>query len=68
MQKYLTTRDVAKITGFSLQKVRRLIQTGLLPAKNSSSGPNRPQYRVPENDLTHYLTPDSQKEVRHAGA
>lgn len=67
MQKYFSTREVSVITGFSLQKVRRLIQAGLLPAKNSSPGPHRPRYIVRQNDLESFLTPDSQKVVRNAG-
>ncbi|MCC7334043.1 MAG: helix-turn-helix domain-containing protein [Pirellulaceae bacterium] len=67
MQKYLTPREVARLTGFSPQKVRHLIQAGLLPAKDTSSGA-RPRYLIRNHDLESFLTPDSQKEVRHAGA
>ncbi len=66
MSKYLSTREVAKETGFSLQKVRHLIANGLLPAKDTSTG-SRPRYIVRRGDLERFLTPVGSA-PEHAGA
>lgn len=65
MKKYLSPRDVSAITGFSAQKVRQLIQAGLLPAKNTSPG-RRPRYAIRECDLETFMSPDEKGAGRGA--
>lgn len=52
----LTTREVARLTGFSIQKVRLLIAAGRLPAANTSSG-GRARWCVRREDLEKLLSP-----------
>lgn len=56
MPRYLSPKDVADITGFSLRKVRDLIRSGRLPAANTSAGAN-PRYLIAEADLYRLLEP-----------
>lgn len=55
-QTLLTTRDVSRRTGWSVAKVRQLIESGKLPAINTSTG-NRPRWSIRQSDLEAFLTP-----------
>lgn len=57
MSNYLTPREIAQVTGFSTQKVRRLISMGKIPAVNTSTGAGRPSYTVRLDDLKCFLQP-----------
>lgn len=59
----LTTRQVALLTGFSLQKVQSLIRGGRLHAVDTSTGSNKPRWGVPEAALYAFLTPVSHAAV-----
>ena len=52
----LTVRDIALELFISVQKVRRLIRTGRLPAINTSTG-KRPSYLVHREHLQAFLKP-----------
>ena len=56
MTEYLSTRQVAKVTGWSIAKVRQLIDAGKLPAVNTSTG-FRPRWEVRKTDLEAFMTP-----------
>lgn len=56
---FLSTRQVAKSTGWSMEKVRQLIRTEKLPAINTSTG-ERPRWSVRIEDLEKFLTPQEQ--------
>ncbi len=56
MSKILTTGDVARLTGWTIEKVRALCESGKLPAINTSTG-KRPRWSIRECDLDAYLTP-----------
>jgi len=56
MTEYLSTRQVAKATGWSICKVRQLIDAGKLPAVNTSTG-FRPRWEVRKSDLEAFMTP-----------
>jgi len=60
----LTTREVAKLTGFSMQKVQHLIRTGRIPAVNTSGGSQKPRWVVRMQDLDAFLTPDNIREAK----
>ncbi|QDV26660.1 helix-turn-helix domain-containing protein [Aureliella helgolandensis] len=66
MRKLLSTRDVANLTGFSIQKIRQLIRRGQLPAVNTSTG-TRERYSIQQRDLDQFLTPKKKRESAHAG-
>ena len=53
---FLTTGEVAKITGFSILKVRMLVEQGKLPATNTSCG-TRPRWTIRREDLEAFLSP-----------
>lgn len=50
----LTTKQVAVRTGWSVDKVRRLINSGKLKAVDTSSG-QRPTFEIAESDLERFL-------------
>ncbi len=52
----MKTRDVKAVTGWSLQKIQKLIKSGKLPAADSSTG-SRPVYEIRAEDLDRLLTP-----------
>ena len=54
----LTTGDVARITGFSIAKIRKLIDAGRLPAVNGSST-DRPRWAIRREDLDAFLQPSN---------
>ena len=58
MSELLTTGEVSRLTGFSLSKVRRLIELGRLPAINTSTE-TRPRWAVRRQDLDLFLTPSN---------
>ena len=60
----LNTREVAKLTGFSMQKVQLLIRSGRIPAVNTSTGDQKPRWMVRLQDLEAYLTPDNIREAK----
>ncbi len=60
----LTTREVAKITGFSVQKVQHLIRAGRIPAVNTSGGTIKPRWMVRLQDLDAFLTPSNIREAQ----
>ena len=62
MKELLTTRQVATQTGWAIEKVRRLIDAGKLPAINTSTG-RRPRWAVWGEDLNKFLTPAGRSEV-----
>lgn len=59
MKKLLDVTAIAKITGFSAQKVRLLIAMGRLRAINTSTGVKRPKWMVTEEALDDFLTAKS---------
>jgi excisionase family DNA binding protein len=63
MTAFLSTREVSKLTGWHVAKVRRLIESGKLPAIDTSAG-GRPRWAVLRSDLDQFLTPVRQ-EVTH---
>ncbi len=60
----LTSREVAKLTGFSMQKVQALIRSKRIPAINTSTGDKKPRWMVRLQDLEAYLTPDNIREAK----
>lgn len=56
MTKLLTTTEVSKLTGFSLQKIIRLIDCGKLPAIDTSTN-DKPRWSIRQSDLEAFLTP-----------
>ncbi len=60
----LTTREVAKLTGFSMQKVQSLIRSKRIPAINTSTGDQKPRWMVRLQDLEAYLTPNNIREAK----
>ena len=54
---YLTTGEVAAITGMTIQKIRTLCELGRLPAVNTSTTENRPRWTIRRVDLEAFLTP-----------
>jgi hypothetical protein len=55
---YLTTGDVARLTGWTIQKVRALCEQGKLPCVNTSTA-NRTRWTIRRCDLESFLTPTS---------
>lgn len=55
-KQYLTTGDVAAETGWTIQKVRTLCESGRLPAVNTSTA-SRPRWTIRRCDLDAFLTP-----------
>jgi hypothetical protein len=53
---YLSTGDVASITGMTIQKIRTLCELGKLPAVNTSTT-DRPRWTIRRVDLEAFLTP-----------
>ena len=58
-KQYLTTIEAAKIAELSPQKIRVLIESGRLPAVNTSIGDKRPRWSIRRCDLEAFLTPAS---------
>ena len=56
--KPLTTGDIRKLTGWSLIKIRSLIDSGKLPAVNTSTG-DRPFYHVPAEAWEKFINPNA---------
>lgn len=54
----LTTTEASRLCGMSAAKIRRLIQLGRLPAKNTSTG-QRPRYAIRRVDLDAFFEPDN---------
>lgn len=52
----LTTGDVARQTGWTIAKVRQLVESGKLPAVDTSTG-KRPRWSIRQCDLDAFLTP-----------
>lgn len=57
-KQFLSTGDVATITGMTIQKIRTLCELGRLPAVNTSTT-DRPRWTIRRVDLDAYLTPKS---------
>jgi hypothetical protein len=55
-KQFLSTGDVASLTGFTIQKVRALCELGRLPAVNTSTT-DRPRWTIRRVDLEAFLTP-----------
>ncbi len=55
-KQYLTTGESAKLSGFTIQKIRRLVELGRIPATNTSTG-DRPRWTIRRADLEAFLTP-----------
>ena len=62
MGRILTPNDVAKMTGWSLPKIRTLCASGRLPAVNTSTTEARPRWSIREEDLAEFFTPASKRE------
>jgi excisionase family DNA binding protein len=60
----LTSREVAKLTGFSIQKVQSLIRSKRIPAINTSTGNQKPRWMVRLQDLEAFLTPSNIREAK----
>ena len=56
--KYMTTGEVSKESGMTIQKVRTLCEIGKLPAVNTSTG-SRPRWTIRRCDFEAFMTPDS---------
>ena len=56
MADLLSTGDVAKLTGLTPAKVRRLVEIGRLPAVNLTTG-IRPRWAIHRSDLEKFLEP-----------
>ena len=54
----LTTIEASSLCGMSPAKIRRLIEMGRLPAKNTSTG-KRPRYAIRRVDLDAFFEPDN---------
>jgi hypothetical protein len=61
-KQFLSTGDVAAITGWTIQKVRTLCEQGKLPAVNTSTA-TRPRWTIRRCDLDAFLTPKSVAKV-----
>jgi hypothetical protein len=66
MAKTISTVEVQSITGWSLVKIRSLINQGKLPAINTSTG-NRPIWEIRPEDLNEFLTPKNTNSSRKNG-
>ena len=53
---FLTTGQAAKLTGFSISKIRRLVQLGRIPAVDTTTE-TRPRWAIRRRDLEAFLTP-----------
>lgn len=62
-REFLTTGDVAELTGWTIGKVRRLCDCGKLPAIDTSTG-KRPRWTIRRSDLESFLTPSSVAKVK----
>jgi excisionase family DNA binding protein len=51
----LTVTEVCRILGVSDRTVRNMIVAGKLPAINVGSGPERPVYRIPADELAAWV-------------
>jgi excisionase family DNA binding protein len=58
-KQYLTTIEAAEIAELSPQKIRLLIESGRLPAVDTSIGSKRPRWSIRRVDLEAFLTPAS---------
>jgi len=58
-KQYLTTIEAAEIAGIAPQKIRVLIESGRLPAVDTSIGDKRPRWSIRRCDLEQFLTPAS---------
>jgi excisionase family DNA binding protein len=56
---YLTTIEAAKVAALSPQKIRLLIESGRLPAVDTSVGSKRVRWSIRRVDLEQFLTPAS---------
>ena len=56
---YLTPGEAGQIAGIAPQKIRLLIESGRLPAVNTSIGSKRPRWSIRRCDLEAFLTPAS---------
>lgn len=54
----LTTGDIAQETGWTRTKIRKLIESGRLPATNTSVG-ERPRWTIRRCDWEAFLTPQA---------
>lgn len=55
-KQYLTTGDVARLTGWHISKVRALCEQGRLPATDTSAG-IKVRWTIRRCDLDRFLTP-----------
>ena len=53
----LSTADIRRETGWTLNRVRALIASGKLPAVNVSSGNERPRYAIRREDWLAFIQP-----------
>jgi excisionase family DNA binding protein len=56
-KQYLTTIEAAKVAALSPHKIRQLIESGRLPAVDTSVGNKRPRWSIRRVDLERFLTP-----------
>lgn len=64
---FLTTGEAAEFCGFTIQKVRRLVELGRIPATNTSCG-TRPRWTIRREDLEAFLSPTNVRpEARRTG-
>lgn len=56
-----TPETAAPLMAMSAQRIRRLIESGRLPAVNTSSGKQRPRYLILESSIREFFTPASRK-------
>jgi hypothetical protein len=53
----LSTADIRRETGWTLNRIRTLIASGKLPAVNVSSGNERPMYAIRREDWLAFIQP-----------
>lgn len=59
MRDILTTADIAKLSGWTLQRIQRLCRSGQLPAKDISSGGKKARYVILRSEWEAFVRPDN---------
>jgi hypothetical protein len=54
----LSTADIRRETGWTMNRIRALIASGKLPATNVSSGGHRPRYAICREDWLAFIHPN----------
>ena len=69
MTDILTTADIVRLSGWSMQRVQALCRTGQLPAKDISLGGKKARYIIRRCDWEAFITPNNAKpeSVKPAG-